>query len=152
MTNREWLLKRNCSISPRQLMQAYSVVCGTSLMIAIFMTFRGAWYVLGFAIVELAAVGCAFLYYARHATDREHIVLTDDWLEVELIQAGKARQYKLVRRWTTLVPLSAHHRLIGLEFCGVQVKVGRYLTERKRHELLLELRQELSPAVAPGGA
>jgi uncharacterized membrane protein len=152
MAEREWTLKRNCSISPKQLMQAYSALCTASLAIAVFMTLRGAWYVLGFAVVELAAVGFAFLYYARHATDQEHIVLTDDWLLVELIQAGKARQYKLLRRWIKLVPQSAPQRLIGLESCGVQVKVGRFLSERKRQQLLLELRQELLPAIASGAS
>jgi uncharacterized membrane protein len=122
MANREWLLKRNCAISPQQLLQAYSALCVMSLAVALFMTWRGAWYVLGFAVAELAAVGCAFLHYARRATDRECIELTDDWLLVELIQAGKARRFKLVRRWIRLMPSA--HRLISIESCGVQVKVG----------------------------
>jgi hypothetical protein len=39
-----------------------SVVTGreASLMMATFFTVRGAWYVLGFAILEIAAVGLAF--------------------------------------------------------------------------------------------
>lgn len=150
MANREWLLKRNCSISPRQLMQAYSVLCVVSLIIAFSFTWRGAWYILGFAVIELAAVGCAFLCYARHATDHERIVLTDDLLVIHLIQAEQARQFKLIRHCTKIDPPAKRHRLIGLESSGTRVEVGRFLTEHKRREFIRELRQELGSAVMPG--
>lgn len=140
--NREWLLKRNCSISPRQLMQAYSVLCMASLAIAIYFTFRGAWFILGFSLMELTAVTCAFIHYARHATDREHIVLTDDWLLVELVQGEKSQQFRLVRHRTIIHP-AVHNRLIGLESSGTRVEVGRFLTEYKRRQFVHELRQEL---------
>ncbi|HWV62442.1 MAG TPA: DUF2244 domain-containing protein, partial [Oxalicibacterium sp.] len=34
--NREWLLRRNCSISPRQLAKAYAILCTASLAVAIY--------------------------------------------------------------------------------------------------------------------
>ena len=149
MADREWLLKRNCSISPRQLMQAYLLLCAASLAIAAFIGLRGAWYVLGFAILELGIVGAAFLYYARHATDRERIVLRGEWLLVELIVGGNVRRFTLPRRSVKLMPLSAQRQLIRLHSADMGVEVGRYLTARKRHELLLELHHELSPALRP---
>jgi uncharacterized membrane protein len=149
MADREWLLKRNCSISPRQLLLAYSGLCAASLAIAIMFTLRGAWYVLGFSVLELSIVGCALLYYARHATDSERIVLRDNSLLVELMQGGRIRSFTLARRDIRLMPLAAQRGLIRLESSGTGVEVGRYLTARKRHELLLELRHELSPVV-PG--
>jgi uncharacterized membrane protein len=151
MADREWLLKRNCSITPRQLMQAYLALCIVSLAIAVFIALRGAWYVLGFSVLELGIVGGAFLYYARHATDRERIVLSGDWLQVELIEGGNVRRLTLPRRGVRLVPLSAQRELIRLQVVdtGVEVAVGRYLTARKRHELLLELHHELAPVLHP---
>jgi uncharacterized membrane protein len=150
MADREWLLKRNCSISPRQLMLAYSGLCIASLSIAVAFTLRGAWYVLGFSILELGVVGSALLYYARHATDGERIVLHGDWLLVELSQGGKVRSFTLARRDIRLKPSLAPRELICLQSpgMGVEVEVGRYLTTRKRHELLLELRHELPPVAA----
>jgi uncharacterized membrane protein len=148
MARREWVLKRNCSISPRQLATVYAALCSVSLGIATFFTVRGAWYVLGFAILEMSALGLAFLHYARHATDREHIALIDDCLLVELIQAEHARQFWLDPRRARVEPPGAQHELIGLEANGLRVEVGRFLTEWKRREFAQELRQELRCALA----
>jgi uncharacterized membrane protein len=151
MADREWLMKRNCSITPRQLMLAYSGLCLASLTIAFAFTLRGAWYVLGFSVLELGIVACALLYYARHATDSERIVLGDNSLLVELRQGGKVRSVTLARGDIRLMPSPAQARrgLISLQSAGTEVQVGRYLTVRKRHELLLELHHELAPVV-PG--
>jgi uncharacterized membrane protein len=151
MTKREWVLKRNCSISPRQLAIAYAALCSGSLVVATFFTVRGAWYVLGFALLELAAVGLAFLQYGRHAADREHIALIDDYLLVELIEAEKARQFRLDPRWTRVEMPDAGHRLIGLEARGTRIEVGRFVAEWKRREFARELSKELRGALAPNG-
>ncbi|HWU99021.1 MAG TPA: DUF2244 domain-containing protein [Oxalicibacterium sp.] len=145
--NREWLLKRNCSISPRQLLQAYSVLCAVSLAIALYFTLRGAWFILGFSLMELTAVTCAFIHYVRHAADREHIVLTDDWLLVELVQGEKSQQFRLVRCRTKIQP-AVRNQLIGLESSGIRVEIGRFLTEHKRRQFMHELRRELGEETA----
>lgn len=141
--NREWLLRRNCSISPRQLAKAYAILCTASLAVAIYFTYRGAWFILGFSLMELTAVTCAFIHYARHATDRERIVLTDDWLLVELVRSEKSQQFRLRRNRTIIIQPASHNRLIGLESSGIRVDVGRFLTEGKRRQFLQELRREL---------
>jgi uncharacterized membrane protein len=151
MAKREWILKRNCSISPRQLAMVYTALCSVSLIIAIFFTVRGAWLVLGFAILEMSAVGLAFFQYARHATDREHIALIDDCLLVELIQRERARQFRLDPRWTRVELPDAPHELITLEAKGMRVEVGRFLTVWKRREFAQELRRELQYALMSGG-
>lgn len=148
MSKREWILKRNCSISPRQLATVYVILCLSSVAVAAIFTLRGAWYVLVFAILEMTAVGLAFLHYARHATDREHIALIDnDCLLIELIQAEQARQFRLDSRLTRVDLPAADRGLIGLEANGVRVEVGRFLTEWKRREFARELRS----ALASGG-
>jgi uncharacterized membrane protein len=146
MAKREWVLKRNCSISPRQLAMVYAALCSVSLTVAAFFTMHGAWYILGFAILEMMALGLAFLNFGRHATDREHIALIDDCLLVELIQAEQLRQFRLDPRWTRVEPPEMHSGLIGLEAKGTRVEVGRFLTEWKRREFA----QELQCALASG--
>ncbi len=116
------------------------MLCLSSLLVATLFTVHGAWYVLGFAILEMCAVGLAFLHYARHATDCEHIALIDDCLLVELIDAEQVRQFRLNPRWTRIDLPGAHRELIGLESNGRRVEVGRFLTEWKRHEFARELR------------
>lgn len=143
MVSREWVLKRNCSISPRQLAMAYAGLSGASLIVASFFAWHGAWYVLGFSVAELSAVGLAFLHIGRHATDRERIALIDDCLIVELIQAEKSQQFRLNPRWTRVEPPGAYGALIALQERGVRVEVGRFLTQLKRHELAQELKRSL---------
>ena len=53
----QWLLQRNCSITPRQLGWVYASLCVVSLLIGGFFMMSGAPAVLAFAGLELLAVG-----------------------------------------------------------------------------------------------
>ncbi|RJF97624.1 DUF2244 domain-containing protein [Noviherbaspirillum saxi] len=147
MVSREWILRRNCSITPRQLMMVYAALCTTSLLIAIVFALRGAWYILGFAMLEMLAIGIAFFLYARHAIDREHIALSDGCLLIELIQVEQVRQFRLDPRYTRVEPPEFAGELVSLEARGIKVEVGRYLTEWKRRELARELRSALASEI-----
>ena len=150
MTSREWVLKRNCSISPRQLAMVYAILCMVSLTVAVLFTLRGAWYILGFAVLELAAVGLAFLYYGRHATDRERITLIEDTLLIELIQAEQASLYRLDMHTVRVGLPDAQRGLIAVEASGMRVEVGRFLTAWRRREFVQELEQALRDARLAG--
>ncbi len=143
MATREWILKKNCSISPRQLAKAYFALCAASLVIASYFTAHGAWLVMVFAVLEMAAVAAAFVYFGRHAMDRECIALSDAELIVELVQAEKTRQFRFDPRRTRVALPALKHGLIGLEGNSGRIEVGRFLTERKRREFARELDQEL---------
>src|SRR5690606_22596106 len=114
-----------------------------SLSVALYISFTGAWYIFGFSILELSAVALAFLHYARHATDREHVALPEECLLVEVVTTQQAQQYELNVRHGRVVPPACHRDLIGLETGQVKVEVGRFLTERKRRAFAQELSQEL---------
>lgn len=143
MATREWILKKNCSISPQQLAKAYLALCGMSLMVASYFTWQGAWLVMVFALLEMTAVAVAFLYFGRHATDRECIALNDAELIVELVRAEKTQQFRMDPSRTRVALPALKHGLIGLEGSGSRVEVGRFLTERKRREFAKELNREL---------
>lgn len=143
MARREWILKQNCSITPRQLAKAYAALCAGSLMVAAYFTFHGAWLVMVFAVIELSCVAAAFLYFGRHATDREHIALSDACLLVELVRAEQTRQFRLDPRRTHVAAPVMGRDLIGLVANGDRVEVGRFLTEWRRRELARELSREL---------
>lgn len=143
MTKHEWVLKRNCSLTPYQLACAYAVLCLGSFVIAAICAFHGAWYVVIFAALEMATVALAFLYYARHATDHEHIVLGEECLLVECVQAGRIHQTRLEPYWTRIALPNRTHTLIGLEAKGVKTDVGRFVTEAKRRQVARELQDGL---------
>lgn len=143
MDNHDWLLKRNCSLSPRQTAFACAILCLAISAVALIFTLRGVWHVLAFAMLEIGFVALAFLHYARHATDHEHIALMDDCLLVERVQAGQIEQIRLDPHWTRIALPERDQDLIRLEDRGIKIEVGRFVTEAKRRQVGQELRQEL---------
>jgi uncharacterized membrane protein len=144
MNHHEWILKRNCSLAPRQLAFAYALLCLMSFAVAsVFVALHGAWCVLAYAVLEMAMAALAFVSYARHATDQEHIALTDGCLLIGRIEAGRIEQTRLDPYWTRIAQPHCARDLIRLEARGVCIEVGRFVTEAKRRQVAQELRQAL---------
>ena len=141
-----WFLKRNCSVTPGQLGWLYASLCVVSLAIGTFFWFQGAVLILPFAWVELAAVGLAFLAYARHAADGEHILLQDGRLVVELENAGRLERAEFDRDWVRVEPSAGDRSLIELSGRGRRVNVGRFLRPELRPALAQEIRRALRDA------
>jgi uncharacterized membrane protein len=135
-----WILKRNCSLTPRQSAAAYVLLCTGSFGIALVFLLQGIWIVLAFALVEMAAVGWALLHYARHALDVERIALTDRSLVVERVDAGHHSRFQLDPVRTRVQPPVARARkLILLESPGNSVEIGSYVSEPVRQQVAQEL-------------
>ena len=143
MAEQEWVLKRNCSMSPRQMALFYASICTVSLLLACFFAVQGAWYVMVFSMLELSAVGAAFLVYARHATDRECIVLTGRCLVVEVIESEKSRQYRFDASQLRVDGPGTKNTPVALVSGSMRIEVGRFLTQFKRRQLALELHSAL---------
>jgi uncharacterized membrane protein len=144
--NIHWFLKRNCSVTPAQLGWLYASLCVVSLGTAAVFWFQGAVLILPFAWVELAAVGAAFLAYARHATDGETISLRGRQLVVEVENAGRLERAEFNRDWVRVEPLAGDRSLIELSGQGRRVNVGRYLRPELRPVLAQEIRRALREA------
>ncbi|MNN13385.1 hypothetical protein D3C81_1264150 [compost metagenome] len=114
-TPHDWLMKRNCSLSPRQVGWFYLSILTVSLAIALFFAWQGSWLVLPFASIELAGLGIALLVYARHATDYER----PRWVRVELGESLRA--------------------LVTLRSGGREVQVGCYVDPYRRRKFAQEL-------------
>lgn len=138
-----WFLGRNCSVTPTQLGWLYASLCVVSLGIGTFFWFQGAVMILPFAWVELAAVGVAFLVYARHAADREHILLQGRRLVVELENAGRLERAEFDRDWVRVEPAVDDRSLIELSGQGRRMSVGRYVRPELRPVLAQEIRRAL---------
>jgi uncharacterized membrane protein len=142
----QWLLKRNCSVTPAQLGWFYVSLCVLSLGIAGFFWTQGAKLVMPFAWLELIAVGSAFLVYARHAGDGEKIVLDGGQLVVELESAGRLERAAFNREWVRVEPKDGDGSLIEVSGQGRSVKVGRHLRPELRPALAREIRFALRGA------
>ena len=138
-----WFLGRNCSVKPAQLGWLYLSLCVVTIGVGAFFWFQGAVLVLPFAWLELAAVGVAFLAYARHAADREHILLSGRRLVVELENAGRTERAEFNRDFVRVEPALDDRSLIEVSGQGRRVSVGRYVRPELRPVLARELRQAL---------
>ncbi len=121
----------------------YASLCVVSLGIGLAFWMHGAKLILPFAWLELLAVGAAFLVYARHATDGEHISLAGRTLVVELENAGKCERAEFSREWVRVEPSAGDHSLIELYGQGRRVEVGRYVRPELRPALAQEIRMAL---------
>ena len=144
--NIDWLLKRNCSVSPVQLACVYASLCLVSLGIGVVFWFVGATLVMPFAWAELLLVGVLFWVYARHATDGERISLQGAQLVVELETAGKLERAEFNREWVRIEPRTGDGSLIEVSGQGRSVQVGRYVRPDLRPALAREIRMALRGA------
>ena len=138
-----WFLRRNCSVTPAQLAWLYASLCALSLGVATIFWFQGAVLVLPFAWLELAAVGIAFLAYARHAADEERIWLRGRRLVVELETAGRLERAEFDRDRVRVEPGADDRSLVGLAARGRRMDVGRFVRPELRPVLAQEIRRAL---------
>jgi uncharacterized membrane protein len=139
----QWVLRRNCSLTPRQVFGTYLLLCSVSLVIGAAFSWWGATPVLAFAGVELLLVGAALLVYARHAADRETITLDGAALRVEHHFGRQVRAAEFRSAWVRVEPQHGEGSLVELSGEGQQACVGRYLRPELRAPLADELRRAL---------
>ena len=142
----QWVLQRNCSITPRQLGAVYLSLCLLALAISVGFWVRGAPFVSAFAGIELACVGIALLVYARHAGDREVLTLAGRSLAVEQCDGGRLRRADFRADWLSVEPAAAQGSLVQLSGEGQTVRVGRFLRPEMRGAFAQELRRALRGA------
>lgn len=144
-----WHLRRNCSATPRQLGLLFASLCAVSLVIGVGFWMMGARLVIGFAGLELLALGAAFVAYARHAADGETVRLEAGRLIVERESAGRRERLEFGSAHVRIAPLTEGQTLIVLRAHGRQVELGRHVRPQWRPALALEMRRALQ---AGGGA
>jgi len=150
----QWLLRRNCSTTPRQMMGFYASLSLVSLVIGTFFWAQGAPLVMPFASLEIIAVGGALLIYARHATDSERIRLQPGRLTVERVSGGQVERAEFAPAWVRIEPQHGDRSLIELSGQGQSIAVGRFVRPEQRVQLAEELRWALrrwqwTPAAQP---
>ena len=142
----DWQLKRNCSLTPSQMGWLFGSLFLVSQVIGLWFWWQGARFVLGFAWIELVAVGLAFLTFARHAADRERITLRGARLVVELERAGRLQRAEFDCRWVRVEPRGSEGSLIEVSGQGKTVEVGRFVRPEWRPVLAREIRMALRTA------
>ena len=139
----QWLLKRNYSTTPRQMMSICASLCLFSIGIALAFWHQGAMLVMPFAWIEVLAVGGALLVYSRHAADSELIRLQPGRLTVEHVFGRHVEHAEFAAAWVRVEPEHGDRSLIELSGQGQRITVGRFVRPELRRQLADELRWAL---------
>jgi uncharacterized membrane protein len=132
--------KRNCSMSPQALVGLLVFTACLSLAIGIGFALSGAWPVLPFVGLEIAALAAAFHASARHAADFERIVVGEGVMLVEVQEAGRAEVHRFHPGWVQLDTRRAASGVrVGLRSHGKELEIGRHLDAPGRGWLAAEL-------------
>lgn len=136
---RHWLMRRNCSFTPKQLGLFYLAQSVFALLVASFFWFRGVRFVMPFTLVELVILAIALVVYARHTTDYESLKFSEGVFEIESSHKGDRQHHRWNALWVTLSPDLNQRDLIVLSYQGKQHHIGRFLTVAQRRKFLKEL-------------
>jgi uncharacterized membrane protein len=145
-------VKRNCSMSPWALVWLLGVTACLSFAIGIaFAVLGGAWPILPFVGLEIAALAVAFYVNGRHATDYERITLAAGSLAIEIRDGDRIEEHRFAACWARLVWRDAKRdaRLL-LRVQGKELEIGRHLDAPGRALLAKELRGQLAGAPIAG--
>jgi uncharacterized membrane protein len=140
---RDWMMKRNCSVSPRQFVGFYVSLALVSMAIATSLFLNGAWLVLPFTGIELTVVGVAFVIYARHAVDFERIRLYQNRLLIEQMNAAELTQFEFNPRWVRVETGATPREPLTIVSRGQSVRIGQHLAQHRRKQFAAELQASI---------
>lgn len=139
----QWQLRRNCSVTPQQMLAAFALLSAVSLAVGLGFWFSGARVVLAFTGIELIVVAAAMLVFARHVGDREVLTLVGGALLVERAIGPRVERAAFSTQWLTVEPAAGQNSLVELAGQGQAMRVGRFLRPELRHDFAHELRRAL---------
>jgi len=139
-----WLLRLNCSLTPRQVLLSYFPVCVLLAAIGTAGWWLGAHWVLPFAALEIVVFAGALLAYARHAGDREVIEFRSGHLVVRHCHAQQVSEVEFRSSRVRVEQHDGGSSLIEVSEPGRRAFVGRYMRPEKRARLADELRRALN--------
>jgi uncharacterized membrane protein len=127
------IAKRNCSLQDAERWRAFWLFAGTSALVALGFASIGAWPVLPFAGLEVAALYIAFRRFSRDANDYESVTIEGDHLVVESHTRGRVRRFESNRHWTqVVVRRDVWSCQIALRSHGREIEFGTLLSEGGR--------------------
>lgn len=140
----------NNSLSPENSLKLMVVLAIIAFVVALGFTHIGAWLVLPFAGLELAAFAYAFYYIYLHSSDYESIAIEDDKIIVEKRNFKETSVTEFQRYWTQVYVRDVTNKGLvaknGLFISsrGKEVEFGKYfIDDEQRVTLARELKQKL---------
>jgi uncharacterized membrane protein len=140
-------VKRNCSISPQALAVLLALTAGFAFAIGSAFALYGAWPILPFAGLEIAALAAAFYLNGRRAADYERIALEAGLLVVEARDGERVATHRFNPQWVRLETSGTPREVrLALRSQGRELEIGRHLDAPGRERLAQEVRGRLAQA------
>ncbi len=140
----QWVLKRNCALTPQQLGGWFGTLAVVSLLIAAAWAATGAWIVVPFALIEVGALAVAYFAYGRHAGDYERIVATRERLTVERSSGARLDRLEREPARVRIEYGGSSREPIRLVTGSEVIAIGRFVPDERKAELVRELRGALA--------
>lgn len=136
---RTWLMKRNCSFSPKQVGLFYLSIVSFSLLVAGYFLLIGVWMIIIFTSIEILALTIALYVYSRHALDYEKITIVGKQLLVERSWGGKVELTEFNTVWTKLVHKKDGRRDLVLVSASKELPIGYFVMANQQEQFEKDL-------------
>ena len=137
---KRWQMRRNCSLTPKQLLQFYIALVCLSLIVATGFFLAGVWVISIFTALELSAVTIGFLIYCRHALDSETIEIEDQRLVVKKCIGQKETLYEFNTQWAKIEPPLAGSKIFKISQANLRVELGQFIRYEQQLALIAQVR------------
>jgi len=139
----QWIFRRNCSISPKQMAIIFAFLACISLIIGISFYVAGALLILPFSCLEIIALVIAFFYNAIHANDYEKLTIDSSFVTLEFKKGFHLTQTQLVKAFCRVDLLQENKNLIQIRQGSKSELFGVHIHANKRPLLEKELRSRI---------
>jgi uncharacterized membrane protein len=139
-----WTFSRNNSLSPRQMVFAYGLLLGGTLALAIQWTAAGAWFVMPYAVIEVAVCSWLIMRHLRHAHDYDRIELSDGCLVITKRRGSVTTNQVLNALWARIQLEDATHPRLQILYAGNVINVGEHAMVERRRCVAAEIQAQLN--------
>ena len=143
MSTKRWQMRRNCALTPKQLLKFYIVLVCLSLIVAIGFFMAGVWVIPIFTTLELTAVTIGFLIYCRHALDCETIEIEGKRLLVKKFIGYKETLYEFNTQWAKIELPIEGSKIFNISQSNLQVELGQFIRHEQQLALIAQVRTYL---------
>jgi uncharacterized membrane protein len=140
---KRWQMRRNCALTPKQLLQFYIALVCLSAIVATGFFLAGVWVILIFTIIELTAVTIGFLIYCRHALDSETIEIEGQQLVVKKFIGYKETVYVFNTQWAKIEPPLEGAKTFHISQSNLRVELGQFLRQEQQIPFISSVRVHL---------
>ena len=143
MNMKRWQMRRNCALTPKQLLKFYIALVCLSLLVATGFLLAGIWVIPIFTALELSAVTIGFLIYCRHALDCETIEIDGNRLIVKKFISYKEAIYEFNAQWAKIEPPLKDSKVFFISQSNLRVEIGQFMRQEQQLSLIASVRAYL---------